>query len=92
MLILYHFFLSIWSEHLGWLKTVVSLPLYLLVPLDEEPEKIRQTTQTIIKQLTSRPRAIKIFCGTLEKVATLKLEVRNFVLPVILGTAQECMI
>ncbi|XP_071129438.1 uncharacterized protein [Mytilus edulis] len=65
---------GIWSEHLGWLKTVVSLPLYLLVPLDEEPEKIRQTTQTIRKQLTSRPRAIKIFCGTLEKVATLKLE------------------
>ncbi|VDI63061.1 Hypothetical predicted protein, partial [Mytilus galloprovincialis] len=65
---------GIWSEHLEWLKTAVSLPLYLLVPLDKEPEKIRQTSQTIRKQLTSRPRAIKIFCGTLEKVAMLKLQ------------------
>ncbi|CAC5409592.1 BRAT1 [Mytilus coruscus] len=65
---------GLWSEHLEWLKTVVCLPLYLLVPLEEEPERIKQTTQRIRKQLTSRPRAIKIFCGTLEKVATLKFQ------------------
>jgi len=55
---------------------MISLPLYL-VSMDTEQEKIQVIVQNVKVQMTSRTKAVKILCGTLEKIATLKLMVSH---------------
>lgn len=45
--------------------------------MDTEQEKKQVIVQNVKVQMTSRTKAVKILCGTLEKIATLKLMVSH---------------
>ena len=59
---------------------MISLPLYL-VSMDTVQEKIQMIAQNVKVQMTSRTKAVKILCGTLEKMATIKHLVSHEILP-----------